>query len=173
MANISLDEEEIGIANIGDTLTFPNVRSCTAIAVYLKSGQIVGGHYTQTKPDESFSREAFTSNFLYILRRIAQERIRAALFIRPKKKAYNQGLGQSQCVFLISSSWGYDIPTAEANIKMHFQSPTIVRIDVDVPGMDIIFNTSNKQLVINNHDTNGNIKTYQNFLKIPAGLNFV
>ena len=170
MADISLDEEEIGTANVGDTMTFPNVRSCTAIAVYMKSGQIVGGHYTQTKPDESFTPEACTANFIYMIKRINQERVRAALYIRPSKAARKYGLGQSQMVFLISSAWGYGIARAESAIKEYFQRPTIVRLDVDIPAMDITFNTSNKQLAIRDRATNANIMTYPDFLRIAAGL---
>ena len=169
MANISLDEEDVGTAKLGDTLSFPNVRSCTAIAALLKSGHLVGGHYTQTRPDNSFTQQAIDTNFLYILREIQQERLKAAYSIYPRKRAYKLGLGACTKVYLLSSAWGYTMTQAEANINMYFHPNAIIKIDVNIPAMDIVFNNGNRQLSITNRATQGNIVTIQNFRTMTGG----
>jgi hypothetical protein len=168
MANVSLDEVEIGTANTGDTLTFPNVRSCTAITVVLKSGQLVGGHYVHDQPDDSMTESSLDSNFLDILNRIQKERIRAVYSVY-RKAAVKQQWGKCLMVVLISSTWGYKIELAKANINMLFNPDKLITIDVDIPAMDITFNNSNKQLAIANHKTGGAIKTFNDFSQIPAG----
>jgi hypothetical protein len=172
MAIISLDEEEISIVNPGDTLIYPNVGSCTAITYCLRSGHLLGGHFTLTKPvydDNKPPIPQFDANLVIFLKRMQQERIKLALSISPRKLAYKNGLGQCLSIILISSTWRYTLDELRKNVKIYSGAVKNPRIYTGLDSMDIEFNNKTRQLTISNNKTKKAYKVFQDFLLIKDG----